>query len=311
MTIDFSICILTYNRCCSVVALLEEVSSLIDDSTEVIVVDNHSDDATKCVVPVNFLKVRYFRTDENIGAAGRNVAFENARGKIIVCLDDDVFGMTRNSLAEIYKKFKSNPKLGVINFKVLNAFNGKLCNWVHHCSPDIYQDKEFPTYEITEGAVAFRKEVLYKSGFYDPIYFISHEGPDLAFRILRCGYDCIYSGDIIVTHCHEQTGRASWLNYYYDTRNHIFLAVKNLPFIFAAKYLFIGILSMMVYSLRDGYFAYWCKAMKDGIKSLPELVEKRDCLPDDVIKVIKQIDRNKEPFIYKVRSRLFKSSARL
>jgi GT2 family glycosyltransferase len=311
MPIETSICILTFNRCKSITTLLHGIYHFIDDSTEIIVVDNHSNDDTQACIRTTFPQVRYFRTNENIGASGRNVAFENAFGRIIVCLDDDVFGLTEEMISLLHTQFCSNHRLGAVNFRVIDHFTGEVCNWVHHCKPEDFSDKVFLTYEITEGAVAFRKEALDKSGYYDDMYFISHEGPDLAFRIIRAGYDCIYCGDFTVNHIHEDTGRVSWLNYYYDTRNHIYLAVKNLPYIYAMKYLFIGLTSMLIYSIRDGYFRYWVQAIYDGVGNLPVVFKKRNVLSMDLMEIIKTINKNNAPLLYKIRKRFFNNNARL
>ncbi|MSN27165.1 MAG: glycosyltransferase [Geobacter sp.] len=306
-----SICILTYNRCESISALLKSIYHLLDDNTEIIVVDNHSSDDTPNSIPSKFPNISYLRTDKNVGASGRNVAFSHASGEIVICLDDDVFGLTSEMISSLGDKFRNNPNIGAINFKVLNAFTGDICNWVHHCLPEKYSEKEILTYELTEGAVAFKKEVLDKSGYYDDMYFISHEGPDLAFRIMCAGYDCIYWPDVVVKHRHENTGRVSWLNYYYDTRNHIYITVKNFPFWYGVVYLFVGLSSMFVYSIRDGFFGYWLKAVFDGLVKLPNIWSKRSVLPDHVMGKIRTIDQNKAPLIYKIKSRLFKKGARL
>ena len=311
MPIETSICILTFNRCESVTSLLHGIYHLIDDATEIIVVDNHSGDATQEAVATGFPRVRYFRTPENIGASGRNVAFEHAAGSIVVCLDDDVFGLTAGMVSWLQARFRSDPRLGAVNFRVVDHFTGELCNWVHHCRPEDYSHREFPTYEITEGAVAFRTEALERAGYYDDIFFISHEGPDLAFRIMRAGYECIYCGEVTVRHRHEDAGRVSWLNYYYDTRNHIYLAVKNFPSRYAVGYLFVGLASMLVYSVRDGYFRYWTRAVCDGLGNLPVVWRKRDVLPVELMAAIRHIDRSRAPLLYKIRKRLFSNSARL
>lgn len=283
----------------------------MNDATEIIVVDNHSNDNTHACISTVFPRVRCFRTDQNIGASGRNIAFRNALGSTIICLDDDVFGLTREMIAVVEDKFSNNPQLGAINFKVVDAFTGDICNWVHHCKPEDFSEREFLTYEITEGAVAFKKEALDKSGHYDDIYFISHEGPDLAFRIMGQGYDCIYCSDISVSHRHENAGRMSWLNYYYDTRNHIYLAVKHFPFRYALPYLTVGLASMFVYSVRDGYLRYWAKALSDGIMDLPVIWSKRRVLTGNVMGRMAAIDRNRAPLGYKLKKRLFRKSARL
>ena len=125
--------------------------------------------------------------------------------------------------------------------------DGRTCNWVHHCKEEEYYDREFLTYEITEGAVAFRKKALNCSGYYPENFFLSHEGPDLAFRIFENGYRVIYWGDIRVEHLFSEEGRKPWRNYYYDTRNQFWLAARHFPFDYAVVYLGRGLGSMLVY----------------------------------------------------------------
>lgn len=310
MAIETSICILTYNRCSSITRLIDSIYPLIGETTEIIVVDNNSSDNTEIRLR-QYKKIRYFKSEKNIGASGRNIAFRNAKGGLIICLDDDVFGISEEDIALLNDKLQKNRDIGAINFKVIDAFSRKICNWVHHCRQEEFSDKEFLTYEITEGAVAFRKKALDKAGYYDDIYFISHEGPDLAFRIMRAGYDCIYTPEITVEHRHESSGRVSWLNYYYDTRNHFYLAFKNFPPTYAFRYLSIAIPSMFVYSVRDGFFKYWIKGVYHGIRDLAQALPERHVLPEQVMSRIELIDRNKAPLIYKVRSRLFRKTARL
>lgn len=310
MTIQTSICILTYNRCASITRLIDGIYSLINETTEILVVDNNSSDNTGERLR-QYSKIRYFRSERNIGASGRNIAFRHAKGSLVICLDDDVFGITADAIALLHEKFRNNSTLGAVNFKVLDAFSGTVCNWVHHCKHEEFCGKEFLTYEITEGAVAFRKETLDKAGYYDDIYFISHEGPDLAFRIMRAGYDCIYCPEITVEHRHENSGRVSWLNYYYDTRNHLYLAFKNFPPAYALRYLSIALSSMFVYSVRDGFLKYWLKAVYDGMRDLVLALPERNVLPDQVMSRIELIDQHKAPLMYKVRNRLFRKTARL
>lgn len=309
---NISVCILTYNRYESVDSLLDELCKNVSEETEILVVDNHSVDETPNLLPVKFgTRIRYFRTDRNLGASARNIALSNARGEILVCLDDDIFGLNQEFLSLIQSKFSKDSKLGALNFKVYDEFTGKQCNWVHHCNMDENHNKEFMTYELTEGAVAFRKEAVKLAGYYDPVYFISHEGPDLAFRIYKSGYHCMYSGAIYVSHRHENAGRQSWLNYYYDTKNHIILATKNFPILYATKYLFIGLASMFVYSCRDGFLKYWLRAVKDALVSFTSIYKLRSPLPDEVMNIINSINSRDASVWHKIRIRLFNKSARL
>lgn len=306
-----SISVLTYNRSNLLKNSLSSLQDLKYKPLEIIVVDNHSEDNTKQLIKNEFHFVKYIRTEKNIGATARNLGMKSATGDIIITLDDDVFGINDNAIKRIVNCFTKRPRLGAINFKLLDHITGDICSWPHHCIPEKYSNKEFLTYEITEGAVAFRKTVLEKAGYYPEYFFLSHEGTDLAFRILNKGYEVIYLHVVSVQHSHSNLGRKSWLNYYYDTRNQLWLAARNFPFSYATVYLLRGLSSMLLYSIRDGYLLYWFKAIIDGIRGLRTELQDRNVLGKNTMKLIKSIDKNRPDIKYYIKNRMLTKSVRL
>lgn len=304
-----SISILTYNRGELLRELLGELQSLTYSPLETIVVDNHSEDGTQKIIRSEYPNVKYIRTDENIGVVARNLGMKRAEGDIVVTLDDDIKGFKDKDIENLIRIFSERSAIGAVNFKVKDS-NGNVSNWIHHCKQEEFFDKEFLTYEITEGAVAFRKDALHYSGYYPKDFFISHEGPDLAYRLFENGFNVLYSGNIEVTHCSSDQAREHWRNYYYDTRNQFWLAVRNFPFYYASVYLARGLLSMMIYSIRDGYFLYWLKAIRDGLLGLSSAFKERNVLSSRTIRIIKTIDDNRPGLAYTIRQRLFKKGLR-
>ena len=309
--LKITISILTYNRAPVLKGLLSELGALTYRPLEIIVVDNCSADDTQQMIQEEFEFVRYFRTSENMGAVARNIGMENADGEIIITLDDDISGIKDEDLALIGKIFRDRPTIGAVNFKIIDYFNGNICNWAHHCEVEKYSETEFHTYEITEGAVAFRKKAIQIVGYYPTSFFLSHEGPDLAFRLIDSGFDVIYSNKIAVRHSHSDMGRKSWLNYYYDTRNQLWLAIRHFPPAYAIKYLTRGWLSMLVYSVRDGFFLYWLKGIKDGIKNTPEVIKNRKVLTKRTMAIINRIDERRPNLYRLIKIRLGKKGVRL
>jgi len=308
---NVSICVLTHNRCSILKDLLLSLKELKYEPLEIIVVDNHSTDNTKQMIIAEFQDVNYIRTTKNIGATARNLGLKGATGAIIITLDDDIIGVNDNDIINIVNYFKNRPNLAALNFKILDYSTGDLSNWIHHCDPDKYSNKELLTYEITEGAVALRKSALERSGYYPDNFFLSHEGPDLAFRLIDIGYDVIYSNTVTVKHHHSDLGRSNWLNYYYDTRNQLWLAARHFPLSYSISYLSRGLFSMLVYSIRDGFLLYWLKAIIDGLKGLKITLEDRHALSNNTMKLIRGIDGNRENMKYHIINKLFKKGVRL
>jgi len=301
-----SIVILTFNRPDHILRNIAELKEATRSANvEIIVVDNCSDIPVGPLLDKEGLIVdRAIRLPDNIGVGGRNAGISAARGQVIVTLDDDVFGFSSDAIEDVLRVFKEEPDVAAVNFNVRDDSTGELMNWCHHRKPDLWADKQFDTYEISEGAVAFRAEVLEESGLYPEAFFISHEGPDLALRIMNCGYRVIYCPDITVGHAHAPEGRPGWRRYYYDTRNSLWLAARCYPPLMALRKLPISLGALLLYSVRDGFFRYWLKGVRDGISGMARMRKGRVILAADVWKRYHRIEKHHPGFWYMVKKRV-------
>ena len=306
-----TIAILTFSRAARLGELLASLSDVVSDGVELIVVDNNSQDTTREVVAGAGMPVMYLRTGANIGVAARNLGLRRASGDVIICLDDDVFGIDQHAVEIIRTAFANDPRLGAVNFKVLDPWTNDISNWVHHCEVERFADAMFATYEITEGAVAFRRTALAAAGWYADCFFLSHEGPDLAIRVIDRGYDVVYRGDIAVKHWHASEGRLPWRRYYYDTRNQYWLAARNFPLGYALRYLARGQISTCLYAIRDGYVVHWLRAVRDGVGGLRVILRERKTVSVKTMSTIRAIDANRPSWLYMSRKRLFRKAIRL
>jgi GT2 family glycosyltransferase len=284
-----SIVILTYQRKDSILDLLTQMVKLTDPDLEIIVVDNASTDGTADEVRQLFPQVKLLALEKNGGTGSRNRGMEVARGEIIINLDDDVFGISNEDLDHLRQRFSDDPRLGGLCFKVTWPGTDRVRDWVHR-QPMSMAEECFPTYEITEGAVAYRAAAVRDLGFYREDFFISHEGLDLSLRLLDADWKLEYDGRIVTEHFHASGGRKSWRRYYYDTRNTIWIAALHMPLPMAVPYLIIGLGAMWVYSVRDGFLTTWLRAVKDGLQSVPRLQRERRPIRPATRRIIKEID---------------------
>lgn len=307
--LSISIVVLTFNRIESLKTLLSELTSLRYPHLEILVVDNFSDTPAS-TLKASFPRVEFLRSPANLGTTGRNIGMEKASGEIVICLDDDINGLTDESLRNVSRIFQKEDIAGV-NFKVVEAVTGRITNWVHHKAVETHSDKSFDTYEITEGAVAFRTGIAKKAGFYPESFFISHEGPDLAFRIMNLGYRIIYTPEIAVTHAYSPLGRTSWRNYYFDTRNTFWLVARNCPVAFGSLLLVRQVGSMLLYSIRDGYLLWWLRGVRDGLLGWPAAWKQRVAMSPTTMQRIRQLDAGRPGIVYLLRKRLFQRGIRI
>lgn len=298
-----SVVILTYNRPHLLDKLLSHLNNVVYPHFEVIVVDNHSEQPVyKIVHKYNFAQV--IRMPENVGVGGRNAGINAATGDIIITLDDDVLGISDSDIDILIEKF-DDKTVGAICFKVLNEVTGEIMNWIHHRKCEEFSESSFLTEEISEGAVAFSRSAVLETELYPEEFFISHEGPDLALRIMNAGYKVMFCPDVVVKHSHSPLGRSNWRRYYYDTRNLIWLVLRNYPFLLGIKRLFIGLTAMGIYSLRDGFFFYWVKALYDAIKGSKRALQHRELMSNHTQSILKEIGKYRPGILYMIQTRLF------
>ena len=306
-----SIVILTHNRKEMLVDLLCSLSNIRYRPLEIIVVDNHSTESPRDVITNRFPRVHLIEMEKNIGVGARNRGISSTSGEIIITLDDDVIGIDDNAIHTLREIFERDPVVGAVCFKVVDPDTGNITNWCHHYRPEEYSMRSFVTNEISEGAVAYRKAALDVAGVYPENFFISHEGPDLACRIMNHGYNIIFCPGVIVRHCHSSLGRVTWRRYYYDTRNLIWLAVRNYPVMYALKVLFIGIGSQCVYAIRDGHLRYWVRGVLDGIRGIKDALSERCVVSDRTMAIINEINKERPGFMEMARKRLFHKGIRI
>jgi len=298
-----SVVILTFDRREAVLTLLGELSQLDDPALEVIVVDNGSQDGTADAVAGAHPDVSVVALAENAGVGARNRGLERARGDIVVTLDDDMVEFTADDLAALREIFADDPRLGAVCFKVTWPGTDRVRDWVHR-RPVAAADTRFDTYEITEGAVAWRHAALDDVGHYREDFFISHEGLDLAFRLMEGGWGIIYDGRVQVGHAHATGGRKTWRRYYFDTRNQFWVATLHLPLRDAVPYLVRGQGAMLLYSLRDGFLGTWWRAVRDGLAGMRELRSERNVLSAATRERLRECDRHRPGFWTMVVKRL-------
>lgn len=301
-----SIVILTYQRCASVMHLLGQLQALDDEDLQILVVDNASTDGTSDSISKAFPSITLLTQSENTGVGARNRGLEKAEGDIILCLDDDMVDLRIADLNLLRERFCNEADLGGLCLKVTWPGSDKVRDWVHRHPPS-FADTSFNTYEITEGAVAWRRQALLDVGYYREDFFISHEGLDLSYRLLNGGWNIVYDGLAVVGHNHASGGRTSWRRYYYDTRNLFWIAVLHQPFLYAVRYLFLGVGALFVYSLRDGHLWAWLRGLCGGIWRIPALHRERQPWSKQTTAFIAEADSWRPGFLTMVRKRLRQS----
>jgi len=301
-----TIVIISFNRPEEIRRNVSELSATLDEDVEIIIVDNKSEVPVRSVLADFDERVKVIEMKKNVGVAARNIGVRHATGEIVITLDDDVFGLSGNDVQLIKDYFLQYNTVAAINFRVVDDLTKIQMNWCHRRRLGDWWNKEFNTYEISEGAVAYRRQCFLDSGMYPAYFFISHEGPDIALSLMNLGWDVVYYPSVTVKHAHSMNGRPGWRRYYYDTRNMVWLGIRHYNVTLFLRKVPLHLVAMFFYSLRDGYMAVYLKAIRDSLKEVNRIKKDRICMSENAYKKYKEIERFNPGFFYMLRKRIFK-----
>ncbi|EMA56197.1 glycosyltransferase family 2 protein [Halococcus thailandensis] len=251
-----SFVVATYNRSDD---LVEAIDSILDQHhrpIEIIIISNSTDDDHEhekewfCEEgQFDRAEVRYCHFAERMGAPkAKNRGLEQATGEIIVQLDDDAVIKDPSATDCIIETFREHKDVGIQAFQSRNYHTDEL---KRDEVPDPPEFEMTPTtaYRTTNFiglGVAFRRDVLEKTGLYPENFVYGFEEMDLSFRVHDTGYDILYTPSVAIHHKKAPEGRLSSI----ETKerlveNRIKLALRNLPW----RYVVFTTLFWSVYGL--------------------------------------------------------------
>lgn len=282
--IDLSIIIVNYNvkdflfQCLKSIEKASEIAFNSGFKTEVIVIDNNSNDGSVGFLKPHFKFVKFIELKENSGfSRANNIGNKNSIGKYLLILNPDTI-LEENNLLKMLQFMEQNPDVGVAGCKVLNADGtfqlgcrrGFPTPWASFTKLFGLQ-KLFPgskffaqynqtyksideTYSIDAitGAYMFiRKEIFEKINGFDEDFFMYGEDIDLCLRISQNSCKIVYYHETSIIHYKGESTRRSSMNELYHFYNAMEIFTRkhyssSLLFLFLLK-LGINIRSVFAY----------------------------------------------------------------
>jgi len=254
-----SIIILSFNRKNEIIKTIEDLKSQTYGNFEIIVVDQASTDGATALLQDRFPEINLIRLYKNIGVGGgRNVGAMNAKGEILVFIDNDA-SLAHNALEMIAKRFTcpGNEKIGIIGFKIINTSTGELQMnaWGYSGNRIMNIDKDSYVHIFPGGGSAIRKEAFEQLGYYWDELFFTAEEADLSIRALAAGYDILYSPEILLYHRASDEKRThKGLRDCLTLRNMLWILWRDMPRGYSIVESFVRIVQYFIRAIRRGYF---------------------------------------------------------
>jgi len=217
-----SVIILNYNvsyflRQC----ILSVQEALVGIESEIIIVDNNSQDDSCTMLSQFFPNLILIQNKENVGfSKANNQAVAIAKGEYVCILNPDTavtketfkivleFAETKNNLGALGVRLvdgtgnflpeskRNIPKPKVAFYKILGLKSKKYSYYSNHLS-----ENESGQVEVLVGAfMLLKREVYNHVGGFDEDYFMYGEDIDLSYKLLKANFENYYLGNVSVLH---------------------------------------------------------------------------------------------------------------
>ncbi len=223
--VSFNTKALTMQAISDLIANLDSVAS-----SEIIVVDNHSNDGTVEAIQNTFPTVQVIQNRENVGfGKANNQAFEVCNGEYVLLLNTDAFVHDR-CVDRLVSFLDKHPEVGVVAPRVLNAdgslqpsvypFPSPVRCWIENLwlSRLVQTDFELRdwrswSYDISQqvpwvigACMLVRKSVIDSTGGFDEQFFMYSEETDWQLQIRKAGCEVWFLHSAEVTHLGGASG---------------------------------------------------------------------------------------------------------
>lgn len=269
-----------FNQAGVTVDLLRTLEKLNYAEWECIVVDNGSEPSTLEKETKAFSKVKFLRSDENLGfAGGNNIGLSLCEGEYIFLVNNDTelpsefldelvpFIDSCENLGALSPRIKYHDEPDLIQYAGSNEMNKITIRsfGVGFREKDIGQYNDIRKTPFTHGAAMLvPRKVLDAVGPMREDYFLYYEELDWCERIKQEGYDIWYYGTSFLWHKESvSTGRNSPFKTYYINRNRLLFARRN----YDAKTRILNYLYISLIALPKNILGFLLKGEKDQAKA--------------------------------------------
>lgn len=283
-----SFILITHNRRQDAADAIRSVCRLSYLHKEIILVDNASTDGTGEYIRELFPDITILHSSVNTGVAGgRNLGITAAAGEVCVFMDDDAEFLNEQTGHIIQSLFGTDPRLGIIAFKILNHSDGLVHKHEFPGRNTAMQHERFETSYFIGCGFAVSRRVLDVIGAFKEAFFYAAEEIDFSYRAIDAGFRIVYEPSIEILHKKNMTTRPAGQWYERNLSSRYLLTIQNLPFRYLVPHLIIWHVYVCLRSLRHGAFRSFLRGIFRGIRSIPTSLKHRKTLQPDTIAALR------------------------
>ncbi|MBE0391310.1 glycosyltransferase family 2 protein [Flavobacterium sp. PL002] len=225
---QLSVIILNYNvRYFLELCVLSVQNALINIESEIIVVDNNSEDDSAAMMKMRFPTVKFIQNNENVGfPKGNNIGVDQAKGKYICILNPDTV-VAEDTFETVLAFAERQINLGIVGVKLIDGSGNFLPEskrgvptpWVaftkivglykifpkskwfnRYYAQDVSEDKTAKVAILVGAFMVLKRDLYQELGGFDEDCFMYADDIDLSYRALQLDKENFYFAGTTVIH---------------------------------------------------------------------------------------------------------------
>jgi GT2 family glycosyltransferase len=238
--------ITTRNRARELQRTLANIAQAQPPPLEVLVTADGCTDNTIELMQSKFPQVTLIINQVGIGSvASRDRMIRDAKGDVVLALDDDSYPEQRDCIASMIGFFAESPKLAVLHFPQRSDEYPATVKQAHFGPERL--TRSFPN----SGAVLRRSTYLELPGF-EPRFFHMYEEPDYALQCIAAGYEVLFTPIITIRHRYSGQSRSEMRNHHLHSRNELWSIGLRCPLPYAIALALYRVMSQFGYACKRG-----------------------------------------------------------
>lgn len=270
-----SVMITTRNRLENLKQTCRVLSELAPSPAEILITADGCSDGTVEFVKSELPDAVLIINDPARGSvASRDRMMREARGDLVLALDDDSYPEQMDCLSRVVPLFQQNPQLAVLHFP---QRTDEYPETLTRCD----FGPAHPTRSFANSGAVLRRSTYMELAGFEPKFIHMYEEPDYALQCVGAGREVLFSPVITIRHHYSGQTRSELRNHHRHARNEFWSTVIRCSLPYAIPLAAYRIFSQMRYACRRGWSwiirepVWWWQALV----GLPRIWEERKPVP--------------------------------
>jgi GT2 family glycosyltransferase len=238
--------ITTKNRAADLCRTCRVLRQLNPPPLEVLITADGCTDEIVEAVRAELPQGRLFVNQIGLGSvASRDRMMREARGDLVLALDDDSYPEQLDCIARIVALFERRPELAVLHFPQ------RTDEYPETLTRPNFGPERLTRSFANSGAVLRRSTYLRLPGF-ESHFFHMYEEPDYALQCVAAGYEVLFSPFVTIRHHYSGHIRSEMRNHHRHARNELWSTAMRCPLPFVVAIATWRVFSQFRYACRRG-----------------------------------------------------------